>query len=257
MYFRIRIRSLTILPSPGQGQYLCIPKTLSVHQLEGLGDKISKAKLKSLKSTASKGTPREIPNISCSQSFSMCEPHKVAPAAGLLHIYVIVSRKNNWFLLPLCLWQTFNRTNMSTSALCLGSQCRFAFYGGETSYHRYLFVLQLSNLLVFLWLVNFSLALEQCTLAGTFASYYWARRRPQDIPPCPLFSSFSRAVRWQTSMGLLQMNVLCSNALWSDSVSRYHTGSLAFGALILSLVQIFRNILEYVEQKLKGGDQHD
>uniref|UniRef100_A0A671UTG1 Choline transporter-like protein n=1 Tax=Sparus aurata TaxID=8175 RepID=A0A671UTG1_SPAAU len=125
--------------------------------------------------------------------------------------------------------QTFNRTNISKLALCQGSQCLFAFYGGETSYHRYLFLLQLSNLLVFLWLVNFSLALEQCTLAGTFASYYWAKRKPQDIPPCPLFSSFSRAIR-------------------------YHTGSLAFGALILSVVQLVRIILEYLEQKLKGVD---
>ncbi|XP_030257566.1 choline transporter-like protein 5-A [Sparus aurata] len=128
-----------------------------------------------------------------------------------------------------CKPETFNRTNISKLALCQGSQCLFAFYGGETSYHRYLFLLQLSNLLVFLWLVNFSLALEQCTLAGTFASYYWAKRKPQDIPPCPLFSSFSRAIR-------------------------YHTGSLAFGALILSVVQLVRIILEYLEQKLKGVD---
>uniref|UniRef100_A0A3B4X6Z5 Choline transporter-like protein n=1 Tax=Seriola lalandi dorsalis TaxID=1841481 RepID=A0A3B4X6Z5_SERLL len=128
-----------------------------------------------------------------------------------------------------CNPETFNRTNISSSALCLGSQCLFGFYGGETPYHRHLFLLQLSNLLVFLWLVNFSLALEQCTLAGTFASYYWARRKPRDIPPCPLFSSFSRTIR-------------------------YHTGSLAFGALILSVVQLLRIILEYLEQKLRGVD---
>ncbi|XP_053186054.1 choline transporter-like protein 5-A [Scomber japonicus] len=119
--------------------------------------------------------------------------------------------------------------NTTKEASCLGSQCLFAFYGGETSYHRYLFLLQLSNLLIFLWLVNFSLALEQCTLAGAFSSYYWARRKPQDIPPCPLFSSFSRAIR-------------------------YHTGSLAFGALILSVVQLVRIVLEYLEQKLRGLD---
>uniref|UniRef100_A0A7N6AEL6 Choline transporter-like protein n=1 Tax=Anabas testudineus TaxID=64144 RepID=A0A7N6AEL6_ANATE len=130
---------------------------------------------------------------------------------------------------PSCLCQTFNRTNMSRSVLCLGSQCLFAFYGGETSFHRYLFLLQLSNLLIFLWLVNFSMALEQCTLAGTFASYYWAKRKPQDIPPCPLFKSFSRAIR-------------------------YHTGSLAFGAVILSVVQLLQIILEYLEQKLQGVD---
>uniref|UniRef100_A0A8C8K4B6 Choline transporter-like protein n=1 Tax=Oncorhynchus tshawytscha TaxID=74940 RepID=A0A8C8K4B6_ONCTS len=90
--------------------------------------------------------------------------------------------------------ETFSQTNVTK--VCPGSQCTFAFYGGESLYHRYIFVLQLCNLLVFLWLVNFTIALGQCTLAGAFASYYWALRKPQDIPSCPLFSSFSRAVRW-------------------------------------------------------------
>uniref|UniRef100_A0A672KPJ5 Choline transporter-like protein n=1 Tax=Sinocyclocheilus grahami TaxID=75366 RepID=A0A672KPJ5_SINGR len=111
---------------------------------------------------------------------------------------------------------------------CICSQCTFAFYGGESLYHRYIFVLQLCNLLVFLWLVNFTIALGQCTLAGAFASYYWALRKPADIPPCPLASSFGRALR-------------------------YHTGSLAFGALILSIVQFIRIILEYLDHKLKGA----
>uniref|UniRef100_A0A671QYN3 Choline transporter-like protein n=1 Tax=Sinocyclocheilus anshuiensis TaxID=1608454 RepID=A0A671QYN3_9TELE len=106
--------------------------------------------------------------------------------------------------------ETFSQSNVTK--LCPGSQCTFAFYGGESLYHRYIFVLQLCNLLVFLWLVNFTIALGQCTLAGAFASYYWALRKPADIPPCPLASSFGRALR-------------------------YHTGSLAFGALILSIVQ--------------------
>ncbi|XP_062311188.1 choline transporter-like protein 5-A isoform X2 [Osmerus eperlanus] len=123
-----------------------------------------------------------------------------------------------------CNPETFNRTNISPA--CAGAQCTFAFYGGETPYHRYLFLLQLCNLLVFLWLVNFTLALEQCSLAGAFASYYWARRKPHDIPPCPLFSSFSRAIR-------------------------YHTGSLAFGALLLAVVQLVRVLLEYLDQKLR------
>lgn len=34
---------------------------------------------------------------------------------------------------------------------------------------------------------------------------------------------------------------------------RYHTGSLAFGALILAIVQIIRVILEYLDQRLKGA----
>ncbi|KAF7658124.1 hypothetical protein LDENG_00017200 [Lucifuga dentata] len=125
-----------------------------------------------------------------------------------------------------CNPETFSQTDVPK--VCPGSQCTFAFYGGETLYHHYVFVLQLCNLLVFLWLVNFTIALGQCTLAGAFASYYWALKKPNDIPTCPLFSSFSRAIR-------------------------YHTGSLAFGSLILAVVQMFRIVLEYLDHKLKGA----
>lgn len=33
---------------------------------------------------------------------------------------------------------------------------------------------------------------------------------------------------------------------------RYHTGTLAFGSLILSIIQIIRVLLEYLDHKLKG-----
>lgn len=121
--------------------------------------------------------------------------------------------------------ETFNTTNVTK--LCPGAQCTFAFYGGESLYHKYIFIFQLANAFVFLWLVNFAIALGQCTLAGAFASYYWASRKPADIPLWPLFSSFGRAIR-------------------------YHTGSLAFGALILAIVQLIRVVLEYLDHKLKG-----
>ncbi|KAF7254805.1 Choline transporter-like protein 5, partial [Varanus komodoensis] len=125
-----------------------------------------------------------------------------------------------------CYPETFNTTNVTK--LCPGAQCTFAFYGGESLYHRYILVLQIINVFVFLWLVNFAIALGQCTLAGAFASYYWAFRKPADIPPCPLFSSFGRAIR-------------------------YHTGSLAFGSLILAVIQLIRVMLEYLDHKLKGS----
>ena len=35
--------------------------------------------------------------------------------------------------------------------------------------------------------------------------------------------------------------------------SRYHTGSLAFGAAIIAVVQLIRAVLEYVDHKLKGN----
>uniref|UniRef100_A0A8C7CF32 Choline transporter-like protein n=1 Tax=Oncorhynchus kisutch TaxID=8019 RepID=A0A8C7CF32_ONCKI len=142
-------------------------------------------------------------------------------------VYKVMSTQDKCMYANLtCDPEMFSQTNVTM--VCPGSQCTFAFYGGESLYHHYIFVLQLCNLLVFLWLVNFTIALGQCTLAGAFASYYWALRKPQDIPSCPLFSSFSRAVR-------------------------YHTGSLAFGSLILAFVQMFRIVLEYLDHKLKGA----
>uniref|UniRef100_A0A671V029 Choline transporter-like protein n=1 Tax=Sparus aurata TaxID=8175 RepID=A0A671V029_SPAAU len=120
------------------------------------------------------------------------------------------------------------RPKTNITKVCPGAQCLFAFYGGESVYHRYILVLHLCNLFAFLWLVNFTIALGQCTLAGAFASYYWALKKPDDIPACPLYSSFSRAIR-------------------------YHTGSLAFGSLILAVVQLARIVLEYLDHKLRGS----
>ncbi|KAM7418614.1 hypothetical protein PAMA_015969 [Pampus argenteus] len=122
--------------------------------------------------------------------------------------------------------KTFNTSNVS--AQCPDAECLFAFYGGETLYHKYLIVFQLYNVFLFFWCANFVTALGQVTLAGGFASYYWAFKKPEDIPAYPIFSSLGRALR-------------------------YHTGSLAFGSLILSLVQVIRVILEYLDHKLKGA----
>ncbi|NXK00914.1 CTL2 protein, partial [Corythaixoides concolor] len=126
-----------------------------------------------------------------------------------------------------CQPETFNGSDAAEQ--CPDAQCLFAFYGGETPYHRYLVVLQFFNLFMFFWLVNFVIALGQVTLAGAFASYYWAFKKPDDMPAFPLFSAFSRALR-------------------------YHTGSLAFGSLILAIVQVIRVILEYLDHRLKAAE---
>uniref|UniRef100_A0A8C3QXR3 Choline transporter-like protein n=1 Tax=Cyanoderma ruficeps TaxID=181631 RepID=A0A8C3QXR3_9PASS len=108
-------------------------------------------------------------------------------------------------------------------------RCLFAFYGGETAYHKYLVVLQFFNVFMFFWLANFVIALGQVTLAGAFASYYWAFKKPDDMPAFPLFSAFGRALR-------------------------YHTGSLAFGSLVLAVVQVIRVTLEYLDHRLKAAE---
>ncbi|XP_051563682.1 choline transporter-like protein 2 isoform X2 [Myxocyprinus asiaticus] len=125
-----------------------------------------------------------------------------------------------------CNPETFNSSNITTE--CADAECLFAFYGGETLYHKYLILFQFYNLFLFFWCANFVTALGQATLAGAFASYYWAFKKPDDIPAYPVFNSLGRALR-------------------------YHTGSLAFGSLILAIVQVIRVILEYLDQKLKGA----
>ncbi|XP_019133726.2 choline transporter-like protein 2 isoform X1 [Larimichthys crocea] len=130
------------------------------------------------------------------------------------------------YALETCDPKTFNTSNVS--AQCPEAECLFAFYGGETLYHKYLILFQFYNVFLFFWCANFVTALGQVTLSGAFASYYWAFKKPEDIPAYPIFASLGRALR-------------------------YHTGSLAFGSLILSLVQVIRVILEYLDHKLKAA----
>uniref|UniRef100_A0A8C6L605 Choline transporter-like protein n=1 Tax=Nothobranchius furzeri TaxID=105023 RepID=A0A8C6L605_NOTFU len=141
-------------------------------------------------------------------------------------IYKVFNNSDCPFSLETCDPKTFNTSN--ASAQCPDAECLFAFYGGETIYHKYLILFQFYNVFLFFWCANFVTALGQVTLSGAFASYYWAFKKPDDIPAYPIFSSLGRALR-------------------------YHTGSLAFGSLILSLVQVIRVILEYLDHKLKGA----
>ncbi|KAM8767467.1 choline transporter-like protein 4 [Acanthopagrus schlegelii] len=123
-----------------------------------------------------------------------------------------------------------NPQNFTSSAYpdCPSASCIFIKYNDEGLFQRNIFNLQIYNAVAFLWCVNFVIALGQCTLAGAFASYYWAFSKPGDIPMFPLSASFIRTLR-------------------------YHVGSLAFGSLILTLVQVVRIILEYIDHKTRSA----
>ncbi|XP_066842618.1 choline transporter-like protein 2 isoform X1 [Anser cygnoides] len=142
-------------------------------------------------------------------------------------VYKVFNESACQFSGQTCSPEKFNTSNVTK--LCPDAQCLFAFYGGETAYHKYLIILQFFNVFMFFWLANFVIALGQVTLAGAFASYYWAFKKPDDMPAFPLFSAFGRALR-------------------------YHTGSLAFGSLILAIVQVIRVTLEYLDHRLKAAD---
>uniref|UniRef100_A0A0B7AP80 Choline transporter-like protein n=1 Tax=Arion vulgaris TaxID=1028688 RepID=A0A0B7AP80_9EUPU len=106
-----------------------------------------------------------------------------------------------------------------------GELCGFIKYGKGD----YTIYLQIFNLFMLFWLVNFVAALGQLTLAGSFASWYWAFDKSKDVPRFPLFKAF----------------YICF---------RYHLGSLAFGSLLIAIVQLIRTFLDYLDHKLKGSE---
>ncbi|KAF0684105.1 Aste57867_23892 [Aphanomyces stellatus] len=81
----------------------------------------------------------------------------------------------------------------------------------------------------FLWTSQFLQAVGYTTMAGAVCEYYWTLNKAS-MSRLPIVGSF-----WRTL--------------------RYHTGSMAFGSLIIALIQFARLVLEYVDQKLKSAQQ--
>lgn len=94
------------------------------------------------------------------------------------------------------------------------TDCFFYKYNDEGLFQTNIFNLQIYNILGFLWCINFVIALGQCVLAGAFASYYWALKKPNDIPTCAVASSFIRTLRWVQPVGdyLILMRMMCQNS---------------------------------------------
>ncbi|XP_071155589.1 choline transporter-like protein 2 isoform X2 [Mytilus edulis] len=118
-----------------------------------------------------------------------------------------------------------SRTPCTPDSSTAGQLCDFVKYGGE----EYIIPVLVFMLFMFLWVMNFIVALGQMTLAGSFASYYWAFEKPKDIPAFPLTAAFYRSLR-------------------------YHLGTLAFGSLIIAIIQMIRIVLEYLDHKIKGSE---
>ncbi|GER43027.1 choline transporter-related family protein [Striga asiatica] len=78
------------------------------------------------------------------------------------------------------------------------------------------------------WATQFIIACSSTVIAGSVASYYWARGEiSAEIPFLPVFSSMKRLVR-------------------------YGLGSMAIGSLIVSFLESIRFILEALRRKLKS-----
>ncbi|KAG3085748.1 hypothetical protein PI124_g18390 [Phytophthora idaei] len=96
----------------------------------------------------------------------------------------------------------------------------------ENDTMHYLMIYHLFGLL---WTSQFIQAAAYATIAGAFCEYYWTLDKRQ-VPARPVFRSMWRTIR-------------------------YHFGSVAFGSLIIAVVQMFRIALEYIDQKMRAAKQ--
>jgi choline transporter-like protein 2/4/5 len=96
----------------------------------------------------------------------------------------------------------------------------------ENNTMHYLMIYHLFGLL---WTSQFIQAAAYATIAGAFCEYYWTLDKRQ-VPARPVLRSMWRTVR-------------------------YHFGSVAFGSLIIAIMQFLRIALEYVDQKMKAAKQ--
>jgi hypothetical protein len=76
----------------------------------------------------------------------------------------------------------------------------------------------------YFWTLNWFIAIAQTTTAGAIAKWYWTRDKLA-IPVFPVWGSFYRTVR-------------------------YHLGSLAFGSLVIAIIQTIQMILTYIQYQL-------
>ncbi|TMW66846.1 hypothetical protein Poli38472_011962 [Pythium oligandrum] len=91
---------------------------------------------------------------------------------------------------------------------------------------NYLLIYHLFGLL---WTNQFIQAIAYTTIAGCFCEYYWTLDKRQ-VPGFAVMRSM-----WRTT--------------------RYHLGSMAFGSLIIAVVQMLRLGLEYIDQKMRSAKQ--
>lgn len=82
------------------------------------------------------------------------------------------------------------------------------------------------NVFATLWLIHFISGISQTTLAGAFASYYWAYRNAKDVPFFAVTASLGR-------------------------VFRYHLGDIAFGSFLIATLRYIRLVIEFIDNRIR------
>ena len=84
---------------------------------------------------------------------------------------------------------------------------------------------------------------------------YWSFDK-SDIPALPILRSLGRTFRWLSASVWASKTFKVIGCLWTYMFFRYHTGTLAFGSLIIAIIKMIRLMLQYIQDKLeeKGAD---
>ena len=127
-------------------------------------------------------------------------------------------------------WTIYIWANLATSGTKVSSSLitqaqRRNFTSVEFQPNRAFQYLTIYYALGFFWTFNWIVAISQATIAGAIATWYWAKDKSA-LPLAPVLKSFYRTMR-------------------------FHLGSLAFGSLIIAIVQVIRAILMYIELQMK------
>lgn len=88
------------------------------------------------------------------------------------------------------------------------------------------------NLFATLWLVHFISGISQTTLAGAFASYYWAYRKPQDVPFFAVTASLYRVIK-------------------------HHLGDIAFGSFLIATIRYIRIVIEFIDNRIRRNNSSE
>lgn len=88
------------------------------------------------------------------------------------------------------------------------------------------------NVFATLWMVHFISGISQTTLAGAFASYYWAYRKPHDVPFFAVTASFCR-------------------------VLMHHLGDIAFGSFLIATIRYIRLVIEFIDNRIRRKSSPD
>lgn len=88
------------------------------------------------------------------------------------------------------------------------------------------------NIFSTLWLIHFISGITQTTLAGAFASYYWALNKPRDVPFWAVTASFWRTIR-------------------------HHLSDIAFGSFLIATIRYIRIVIEFIDNRIRKKKNPD